>query len=139
MIVPDVRITAGDYKLLACFERTTAPMTCYFFESILPFCEKLIHVRWSGEAVWTPLGSLSSSLPPENATSHPAPGQILFYPGGLSEAELLIAYGGVQFASKLGQLAGNHFMTIVDGVEHLRDLGGDTLWSGAQAILIERI
>ena len=60
------------------------------------------------------------------------------YPGGVSETEILLAYGAVRFASKVGQLAGNHFLTIVDGLEQLRPLGELTLWQGAQTILFER-
>ena len=75
----------------------------------------------------------------ENATSYPAPGQMIFYPGGYSETEILLAYGGVRFASKLGQLAGNHFLTVVEGLEKLPSLGRRTLWQGAQDILIQRL
>jgi hypothetical protein len=97
----------------------------------------LIHVRWSGEACWIPLGALDLGLGYENATSYPAPGQILLYPGGVSETEILLAYGAVRFGSKVGQLAGNHFLTIVEGTGQLRRLGELTLWQGAQAILFE--
>jgi len=65
---------------------------------------KIIHVRWSGEGCWIPLGSLDLGLTHENATSHPAPGEILLYPGGLSETEILLAYGAVQFSSKVASL-----------------------------------
>ena len=41
----------------------------------------------------------------ENATAHPSAGDILFYPGGYSETEILWAYGACSFASKLGPLA----------------------------------
>ena len=51
------------------------------------------------------------------------PGEIIFYPGGVSETEILFAYGYVAFASKAGALAGNHFATIVEGKEKLRELG----------------
>ena len=65
----------------------------------------------------------------------PNPGEIVLYPGGVSETEILLAYGYVNFASKAGQLAGNHFATIVAGNEHLRELGKRFLWEGAQEIV----
>jgi hypothetical protein len=101
---------------------------------MLPYRERLIHVRWSGEACWIPLGGLDLGLGYENATSYPVPGQLLFHPGGISETEILLAYGSVRFGSKLGQLAGNHFLTIVEGAEQLPELGRLTLWQGAQTI-----
>ena len=76
-------------------------------------------------------------MPFENHTSFPAPGEVILYPGGISETEILLAYGGVRFASKVGQLAGNHFLTIADGRENLRALGERVLWHGAQDILFE--
>ncbi|HEX7019179.1 MAG TPA: DUF3830 family protein, partial [Gemmatimonadaceae bacterium] len=73
----------------------------------------------------------------ENATSYPAAGQILLYPGGYSETEILVPYGPTRFASKLGQLAGNHFLTITDGAQHLIEIGRRVLWDGAQDIRFE--
>ena len=134
----DIRITAGPFAFGARLEREVAPRTCERFLAMLPYRERIIHVRWSGEACWIPLGGLDLGLGPENATSYPAPGQILLYPGGVSETEILIAYGAVQFASKAGQLAGNPFLTIVDGLDQLRPLGELSLWQGAQPILFER-
>jgi hypothetical protein len=104
---------------------------------MLPYRKQIIHVRWSGEACWIPLGSLDLSLGLENHTSYPAPGDILLYPGGISETEILLAYGSVCFASKVGQLAGNHFLTITENREQLRSLGELVLWNGAQDILFE--
>ncbi|MGZ3582370.1 MAG: DUF3830 family protein, partial [Ktedonobacterales bacterium] len=43
------------------------------------------------------------------------------------------------FASKLGQLAGNHFLTVVEGGEQLRAMGKRVLWEGAQDILFEAV
>lgn len=130
----DIRIAAGPFAFAARFERAAAPQTCAWFERLLPYRERIIHVRWSGEACWIPLGALDPGIGYENATSYPAPGQILFYPSGVSETEILLAYGASRFASKAGQLAGNPFLTIVEGLENLRALGELTLWNGAQEI-----
>jgi hypothetical protein len=101
---------------------------------MLPLETKIIHVRWSGEGGWIPMGELDAGIGPENATRYPSPGELIFYPGGVSETELLLAYGYVAFASKAGALAGNHFATIVSGNENLRELGRRMLWDGAQDI-----
>jgi hypothetical protein len=129
-----VDIIAGPYTFKARFEIENAPKTCAKFQSLLPYRERIIHVRWSGEGCWIPLGDLDLGLKFENHTSYPAPGQFLLYPGGISETEILLAYGGVQFASKMGQLAGNHFLTVVEGNENLAALGTMVLWQGAQDI-----
>ena len=132
-----LRITAGPFTFLARLETAAAPKTCAAFRKALPFESKIVHVRWSGEGVWIPLGDLDFGVGYENHTSYPAPGQIILYPGGISETEILLAYGGVHFASKVGQLAGNHFLTIVSGAENLYELGRMTLWKGAQDIHFE--
>jgi hypothetical protein len=131
----DITITVGSFAFAAKFEDQAAPDTCAKFRSLLPYREKIIHVRWSGEACWIPLGSLDLGLGFENHTSFPAPGQVLLYPGGISETEILLAYGGVRFASKVGQLAGNHFLTITEGLENLATLGRAVLWEGAKEIV----
>jgi hypothetical protein len=132
----ELRITAGPFTFGARFEDEAAPKTCARFRELLPYRQRIIHVRWSGEACWIPLGDLDLGLGHENHTSFPAPGQILLYPGGISETEILLAYGGVRFASKVGQLAGNHFITVTDGVENLARLGRMVLWEGAKEIEI---
>lgn len=134
----DVHITIGSLPLQARFERERAPLTCTAFEALLPFEHPLVQARWSGEAAWVPLGALQLHLPLENATSYPARGQLLLYPGGASEVELLVPYGSTCFASKAGQLAGNHFLTVTAGLEHLEEVGRRVLWEGAQRIRIQR-
>jgi hypothetical protein len=134
-----LRIQAGAYEFEAALEESLAPLTCAKFLTLLPYRQKIIHVRWSGEACWIPLGDLDLGLEYENHTSFPAPGQVIVYPGGISETEILLAYGGVHFASKVGQLAGNHFLTVTKGRENLAALGKLTLWEGAQDILFERM
>src|SRR5262249_44603955 len=102
----DLRITAGPFRFLAQLEPAAAPRSCERFAQLLPYRERLIHVRWSGEGCWIPLGAFDFGLGYENATSYPAPGHLLLHPGGVSETEILLAYGAVRFASKVGQLAG---------------------------------
>lgn len=84
-----------------------------------------------------PLGDLNFGLGFENNTCYPAPGQIILYPGGVSETELLLAYGSVNFASKAGQLSGNHFITLTEGLENIYALGRATLFEGAKDISFE--
>jgi hypothetical protein len=133
-----LRITIAGHVFDGRFETTAAPKTVAVFRKLLPYENRVIHVRWSGEAVWIPLGDLDLGLAYENHTSYPAPGQMIVNPGGISETEILLAYGGCHFASKMGQLAGNHFITITSDLDKLAELGRSVLWEGAKAIRIER-
>jgi len=130
----DVVIQAGPYTFPARFETSAAPKTCARFRAMMPYKQRIIHARWSGESCWIPLGDLDVGLGYENATSYPAPGQILLHPGGVSETEILFPYGSCQFASKVGVLAGNHFLTVTSSLEDLPALGKMVLWQGAQDI-----
>ena len=131
------RVVAGPFTFEARFETDAAPKTCAAIRKVLPYEQKIIHVRWSGEGVWIPLGEHDFGLDYENHTSYPAPGQMILYPGGISETEILLAYGGVRFASKVGQLAGNHFLTITSGLDKLYELGRMVLYEGAKPVRIE--
>ena len=135
--MPKLRITAGPFDFTAQMEEANAPETCAAFKELLPFRNQVIHVRWSGEAIWVPLGDFKIGVDYENHTSHPSRGDILLYPGGISETEILLAYGSTCFSSKMGQLAGNHFLTVIDGQENLSELGRLVLWEGAQDIIFE--
>ena len=133
-----MKITIADIEFAAKFETDKSPQTCQSIRSTLPFVSQVVHVRWSGEGIWIPLGDLDFSVGYEDATAYPAPGEILLYPKGKSETEILIAYGNVHFASKAGTLAGNHFATITSNLEALRKIGVATLWEGAKPIQFER-
>jgi hypothetical protein len=133
-----LRITVGDFEFAARLEEEKAPNTVTALRRLLPLESKLVQARWSGEAAWVPLGwELELGIGPENATSYPGPGELLLYPGGLSEVEILFPYGATSFASKMGQLAGNHFATIDAGRERLAELGDAVLWNGAFELRIQ--
>ena len=101
-----LRISAGGFEFVARLEEEDAPATVAAFRGLLPLESRIIHVRWSGEAGWIPFGDLDLGLGPENATCYPNPGEIVLYPGGVSETEILLAYGYVNFASKAGPARG---------------------------------
>jgi hypothetical protein len=135
-----IRITVAGLELDARLEAERSPRTVAFFRTMLPYESRLIQARWSGQAAWIPMGSHDvGDLGPEDPTSHPAPGELLLYPGGLSEVEILFPYGDTCFSSKAGQLAGNHLATVVEGVEHLAAIGERVLWEGAQPIRFDEL
>jgi len=129
-----LEIEAAGFRFLARWEDELAPTTVAAFKSILPLDDRIIHCRWSGESNWIPWGDRDLGIGPENATTYPHPGELALYPGGQSETELLFPYGYCSFASKAGQLWANHVATLVEGQEHLKELGRLTLWEGAQPI-----
>jgi Protein of unknown function (DUF3830) len=124
--MPHISITAGGYRFVA-QTHPDAPLTVAAFTRLLPYRQKLIHVRWSGEGCWVPLGDFKLGVDFENHTSHPSVGDVLFYPGGYSETEIILAYGACSF------------LTIVQGKENLRALGTKVLWQGAQDVLFEAV
>ncbi|NKE45219.1 DUF3830 family protein [Roseomonas frigidaquae] len=134
----DIEIEIAGEVFQARFEDQDAPQTCARFRELLPFSDRIIHVRWSGEACWIPMGDRDLGIGHENATSHPAPGHVIVYPGGVSETEILIAYGPCCFSSKAGQLAGNHFLTITGGLDRLAKIGRSVLWDGAKNITFRK-
>jgi hypothetical protein len=135
-----LKITVGGFEFEASLEEEAAPKTVAVVRGLLPFESQLVQARWSGEAAWVPMGfELELGLGPENANSYPAAGELLLYPGGVSEVEILFPYGATCFASKMGQLAGNHFATVQGGREHLSELGRRVLWEGSQNIHISEV
>ena len=136
-----LRIEVGDLHFSARWE-TAAPRTIEAIRRMLPIDSKLIHCRWTGESTWIPFGDFRPGLEYENHTSHPAPGQLAIYPGGISECEIFFPYGGCTTASKVGQLAANHVASVTgDGgwEDRLREMGRRCLWEGAQSIRITEV
>jgi Protein of unknown function (DUF3830) len=132
-----LEIAVGKMRFTARLEEEAAAQTVAAFRRLLPLRSRIIQARWSGESAWIPFGELDVGVGPENATCYPAPGELLLYPGGVSETEILFPYGATSFASKAGALAGNHFATVVEGGEQLGELGRLVLWEGAQDIVFE--
>jgi hypothetical protein len=134
-----LRIHVGQLNFSAVWETDSAPRTCEVFRKFLPIKMKIIHCSWSGEGVWVPLRKWEMRWHRENETSHPKPGQLLLHPGGQSEPELLIPCGICVFNSRFGMLKGNHFATILEGMDSLTQLHQSLLWQGAQDCLIENM
>ncbi|MFH0850790.1 MAG: DUF3830 family protein [Candidatus Bathyarchaeota archaeon] len=132
-----LKISIGDYVFKARLHIDKASVTCERLVAALPITGRVIQARWSGEAVWLQMDPYGVEAPLENHTSHPGRGELLYYPGGVSEKEILIPYGSACFASKGGMLPGSHFATIVEGLDRLREMGERVLWEGAKEIRIE--
>ena len=134
----DLTIRVGDAAFAARWE-PGAPRTREALRPWLPIRSRLIHCKWSGESTWIPFGEERPDIGYENHTSHPAPGDLLIYTGEISECEILFPYGACSFNSRVGQLAGNHFATLIPDegwLERLREVGRRVLWEGAQEIEI---
>jgi hypothetical protein len=134
-----VEILIGEARFVARWEEQLSPQTCAAFRALLPYTQRIIHARWSGEACWVPLGEFDLGVEPENPVSRPLPGQLLFYPTGISETEILVPYGAARFSSVAGELAGNRLLTIEDGLERLAQIGKDILWKGSREIRFREI
>ena len=87
-----IQIDIGGIDFIAELLEEEAPETCRAICESLPIEGKVIQARWSGEAVWFPMNALGIEVIQENATSHPSRGDILYYPGGKSEKEMLIPF-----------------------------------------------
>ena len=60
-----LEITAGDLTFAARFEEDAAQETVAAFRRMLPLESKIIHVRWSGEGGWIPMGDLDIGIGPK--------------------------------------------------------------------------
>lgn len=128
-----MNLIIGDESFRARWEPCSARSQAAF-KRLAAEAVQMVHARWSGEACWTPLGSCDVDLEVENPTSTPAPGQILLYPGGVSETEILIPYGPTRFACVGGPLVGAHLVSLDGDLQRLAELGRRALWEGAMPI-----
>lgn len=129
-----VAITAAGLSFTARLEADAAPRSVAWFRGIVPYEAKILQARWSGFSAWVPLGVDRVDVPVEAATYLPRAGELLLYPGGASEPEILFPYGPSIFTSVAGPLVGNQFLTVVDGLEALPELGRRVQWDGAQDV-----
>ena len=133
MVCDILTLSIGAERFTARLRRDLAPRSCECLLGLLPYSRKLIHARWSGEALWSPLGEafpIRSLLSPESPKHQPVAGEILLYAGKVSEPELLIPYGASRFACKDGPLEGNPVLSIEDRLECIAELGHEVLWNG---------
>lgn len=114
-----------------------APASVAALRSFLPHESTLMHVRWSGHAVWVNIDEVAlPEVPRENHTVYPSRGDVLLYPGYRNEQEILLACGPTCFKSPAGELAGNHVATLDADRETLRALEERTLEDGSQPVTI---
>ena len=132
-----VEIKSGEFRFVGkLVDRGSARKTCRVFENMLPLKSQFIHVRWSGEGVWIPYGRSAdgsglrkpyvSSCQRERCSCtsrrHQRDGNHHVLPARMS-------------ASQHGQLSGNHFLTIIEGLDDLYDFGRKVLYDGLHRIL----
>jgi hypothetical protein len=135
--VERIVVTIGDARFGGRIEHEATPLAASLIERLLPLERRVLHARWSGEAIWVALGDIGHARA-ERATSYPRPGQVLLYAGARSEPELLIAYGACAFACMAGALAGSPVITLDASDAELRPIGERVLWHGALPFRIER-
>jgi hypothetical protein len=117
-----------------------APASVEALRSFLPHDSELMHVRWSGYAVWVNIDEVDfDDLSRENHTVYPSRGDVLLYPGFENEQEVLISCGPTCFKSPAGELAGNHVATLDASREALAALELKTLHEGVQPVTIRLV
>jgi len=109
-----------------------APESVAALREITTLESQLLHVRWSGNAVWIEIDEIDlPDLPRENHTVYPSRGDVLLYPGYRNVQEILVSCGPTCFKSQAGELAGNHVATFDATPADLTALEDRTLYDGA--------
>jgi hypothetical protein len=112
----------------------TAPEPVDALQEVTTLESKLIHVRWSGNAVWIEIDEVDlPELPREIHTVYHSRGDVLLYFGYRNVQEILRSCGPTCFKSQAGELADNHVATLDATPEELVALENRTLYDGALA------
>ena len=119
-----LEIAVGEMRFVARFEEDVAPQTVAGIPAHAPVAEPRHPRSLEREATWIPFGDLDVGIGAENATCYPAPGELLLYPGGVSETEILFPYGAASFASKAGPVGGQPLRDVVEGGGSCASLAG---------------
>ncbi|MFB6221356.1 MAG: DUF3830 family protein [Halolamina sp.] len=132
-----LEVTVGEKRYSGDLLTEAAPESVAALEALLPHESELMHVRWSGHAVWVNIDEVTlPELPRENHTVYPSRGDVLLYPGYRNDQEILLACGPTCFKSPAGELAGNHVATLDANADELRELEELTLQEGVQDVAI---
>ena len=137
---PCSRSSPPGFTFRARFEEADAPATVAAFRAILPVRGPDHPLPLERRVELDPVGRpRARHRRRERDLLSGARASSCSIPGGISETELLFPYGHCAFGSKAGPLAGNHFATVVEGLENLPELGRLTLWQGAQEISFREV
>lgn len=135
-----LQISVGEETFAGDLLSAEAPESVEVLRSFLPHESELMHVRWSGYAVWVNIDEVDlGEVPRENHTVYPSRGDVLLYPGYRNEQEILLSCGPTCFKSPAGELAGNHVATLDASREELAALEVKTLQEGVQPVTIRLV
>ena len=127
--------SAGDYRFVARLEEELAPATVAAFRRLLPLESRIIHARWSGESCWIPFGRPRRRLRPRERDVLPGAGAAALLSGRRQrDGDPVSVRADARSRARPGCWPGNHFATIVEGVDRLGELGRKVLWEGAQPL-----
>ena len=129
-----LEIDAGGFRFVARWEEELAPQTVAAFTRDPPLRGPDHPLPLERRVELDPLGRPRPRDRPRERHQLSAPGRARALSRRGERDGAPVPYGYCHFASKAGELWANHFATLVEGDEHLKELGRLTLWEGAQPI-----